>query len=102
MADKYNAYDERLYTTVDILDECPFCGCELVAVHHYDDSYEDPHEYTIEHLDEKEAVTKGCFMMYYAFGSLEDAIEKCNRRYSHGQRIIDVVNVGEGDADGRA
>ena len=80
MSDKLNNYDVRMYETIDEISPCPYCGLDRILIHHYNEGYEDPNDYTVEHLDEKAAVTAGCFDMYYAFGSPEDAIRKANMR----------------------
>ena len=73
-----HSYSERLYG-VDVSD-CPYCGCERVIIHDYDESYESPHDYRVEHMDEREACTEGCFEMYFAFSSVEDAVKHANMR----------------------
>lgn len=78
MSDKLEYYEVRLYDTVARLVPCPYCGLDRIIVQHHDESYENADEYRIEHIDEKAAVTEGCFAMYYSFGSVDKAIEKAN------------------------
>ena len=80
MEGKLHSYDERLYETIDEISPCPYCGCDRIVIHTHDDSYMNPDEYRVEHVDEKQAVTADCFDMYYTFGSVEDAVSKANER----------------------
>lgn len=50
-----------------------------MVIAHHSSWYETPVEYRVEHVDEKEAVTNDCFDMFYAFKSVEDAIEKASQ-----------------------
>lgn len=86
MSDKLEYYEVRLYDTVDQLDPCPYCGLDRIIVQHHDEAYEEADEYRIEHLDEKAAVTEGCFTMYYSFGNIDKAIEKANSCYRKDKR----------------
>lgn len=78
--DKLENYEQRLYETIEKLSPCPYCGCDRIVVYSYTGYLDQPNEWRIEHVDEKEAVTKECFSMYYAFGSLESALEHANTR----------------------
>lgn len=86
MSDHLNNYDVRLYETIDILKPCPYCKLERIVVEHHNEGYENPIEYTIEHVDEKAAVTAGCYDMYYAFDDLNFAIKRANS-YGYGEDI---------------
>ena len=66
---------------------CPYCGLPRVVKHSYlGYFYEDPHEYVVEHANEREAAEAGCFSMYAAFGSPEKAVEKANIRNGYLQK----------------
>lgn len=73
------AYEERLYD-VDV-SNCPYCGGDRVVIHKFDPAYMEPDEYRVEHVDEREAVYRGCFDMYYGFGSIEEAVQHADMRY---------------------
>lgn len=72
------SYEERLYDVP--VSDCPYCGCERVVIHDFNDIYEHPHSYRVEHVDEKEAFETGCFETYYAFDSAGKAVEHANMR----------------------
>ena len=71
-------YEERLYD-VEVSD-CPYCGCSRVVIHDFCDSYERPHSYRVEHVDEREAFNCECFESYFAFDSIEKAVEHADMR----------------------
>ena len=73
-----NGYEERLYDVK--VSDCPYCGCERIVIHDFNDGYEEPHSYRVEHLDEREACTAGCYEMYFAFSSVEDAVKHADMR----------------------
>ena len=75
-----DSYENRMYETVEKTTPCPYCGLERIVIHSYNPSYDREHEYRIEHIDEREACTKGCYSMYYAFDSAEKAIKHANMR----------------------
>ena len=72
------SYSERMYDVP--VSDCPYCGCERVVIHDYSDAYEHPHSYRVEHVDEKEAFNEGCFTSYFAFDSVEKAVEHADMR----------------------
>jgi len=80
MGDILIGYEERFYESIDQVSVCPYCGLDRIIIHSHDPAYEESDEYRVEHVDEKEAATRGCFTMYYAFGSKEDALRKANTR----------------------
>ena len=73
-----NGYEERLYDVK--VSECPYCGRDRVVIHDFNDGYEEPDSYRVEHLDEREACTAGCYEMYFAFSSVEDAVKHADMR----------------------
>ena len=102
-----NDYDVRMYDTVNVIPPCPYCGCDRIIVAHHSSWYENPVEYTVEHLDEKEAVTADCFDMYYAFKSVDDALSKASQYEERFNRILMErskieAKIETEDADGRA
>jgi hypothetical protein len=72
------SYEERLHDVP--VSDCPYCGCKRVVIHDFNDIYEKPHSYRVEHMDEKEAFNAGCFESYYSFDSAEKAVEHANMR----------------------
>lgn len=72
------SYEERMYDVP--VSDCPYCGCDRVVIHDYNDSYERPHSYRVEHVSEKEAFNEGCFTSYYAFDSVEKAVKHADER----------------------
>ena len=72
------SYEERMYDVP--VSDCPYCGCARVVIHDYNDSYERPHSYRVEHVSEKEAFNEGCFTSYYAFDSVEKAVQHADER----------------------
>lgn len=71
-------YEERMYDVP--VSDCPYCGCDRVVIHEYNDSYERPHSYRVEHVDEKEAFNCDCFESYYGFDSIEKAVQHADMR----------------------
>lgn len=72
------SYEERMYDVP--VSDCPYCGCDRVVIHDYNDSYERPHSYRVEHVSEKEAFNVGCFTSYYSFDSIEKAVQHADMR----------------------
>ena len=72
------SYEERMYDVP--VSDCPYCGCDRVVIHDYNDSYERPHSYRVEHVSEKEAFNVGCFTSYYSFDSVEKAVKHADAR----------------------
>ena len=85
------SYEERLYEVP--VSDCPYCGCARVVIHDYETMYEHPHSYRVEHVSEKESFNAGCFESYYAFDSIEKAVEHANMRDDCGQ-ITDMSQKG--------
>jgi len=77
------SYEERMYEVP--VSDCPYCGCDRVVIHEYNDAYERPHSYRVEHLDEKEAFNAGCFESYFAFDSVEEAVKHADMRAGKAQ-----------------
>ena len=73
-----NGYEERLYDVK--VSECPYCGRDRVVIHDFNNGYEEPDSYRVEHLDEKEACTAGCYEMYFSFSTVEDAVKHADMR----------------------
>lgn len=71
-------YEERMYDVP--VSDCPYCGCDRVVIHEYNDLYERPHSYRVEHVDEKEAFNCDCFESYYGFDSIEKAVKHADMR----------------------
>ena len=71
-------YEERLYNVK--VSDCPYCGCSRVVIHDFCDAYEHPHSYRVEHVDEREAFNCECFESYFAFDSIEKAVEHADMR----------------------
>jgi len=94
------SYEERLHDVP--VSDCPYCGCERVVIHDFSDIYENPHSYRVEHIDEKEAFETGCFETYYAFDSVEKAVEHANMRDTLNDEPMDARRDSDGtcpDAD---
>lgn len=88
------SYEERLHDVP--VSDCPYCGCKRVVIHDFNDIYEKPHSYRVEHMDEKEAFNAGCFESYYSFDSAEKAVEHANMR----DPLTDEPMDAQRDSDG--
>ena len=60
--------------------DCPYCGCERVVVGDYEPYHDDEWDYHIEHKNPREAIERGCFEMYAAFKTPEDAVRGADMR----------------------
>lgn len=73
-----NNYEERLYEVP--VSECPYCGRDRVVIHEYNELYEKPHSYRVEHVSELEAFNAECFDSYFGFDSVEKAVAHADMR----------------------
>lgn len=74
-------YEERLYGVT--VSNCPYCGGDRIVIHRFDPAYMEPDEYRVEHVDEKDAVHRDCYEMYYGFRSIDDAVRHADMRNSY-------------------
>lgn len=89
-------YEERMYDVP--VSDCPYCGCSRVVIHEYCDAYDRSHSYRVEHVDEREAFNRGCFESYYAFDSVEKAVEHADMRDEPTNGIDGETNGTHADA----
>lgn len=77
-----NRYRQRLEDTVRKVSPCPYCGLPRIVVKHFEPVYSEGYKvsYEVQHMDEEKAVEAKCFTMFYAFESVEEAIERADER----------------------
>lgn len=59
---------------------CPYCGGERKVVHDYSSSYEREDEYRVEHKSIRDAIERDCFLVYYSFSTVEEAVAHADMR----------------------